>query len=347
MALWHRLFNLFRRTQISQAIGDELQFHIDERVDELMAGGLSQTAARIQAARLFGNATLYQERTRNSDVSQALEDLFDDVAYAMRSLRRTPAFTVAAILTLALGIGATTAVYSMVRTVWLRPLPYRDPDRVVRVWEKNDRLAIPKFSVSVPTYVSWCERSPSFESLVAVRGTNANLTGQGDPERVRSLAVTARFFDTLGIRPRPRPCVRRGTRMRRATRALPCSASAYGGGGMRAIPMLIGRTIPLNGENWTVIGIAPADMGFSSDIDIWEPLTLDPSRENRGDHHVVVLGRLKPGVSAGQAEAELNRVAAQLEREFPDIDQGLARAASRRPSTGSSIGRPAPRCSFS
>lgn len=318
MALRHRLFNLFSRTRISQAIDDELRFHIEERVDELIAEGYRKADARQLANRQFGNATLYQERTRNSDVPQALEDLFDDAAYAIRSLRRTPAFTAAAILTLALGIGATTAVYSMVRTVWLRPLPYRDPDRVVRVWEKNDRLSIPKFSASIPTYRSWRERSTSFDSLVASMGTNASLTGQGDPERVRSLAVTAGFFDTLGIQPIRGRAFAAGEDAPGQARVVMLSErlwrQRYAGN-----PDLVGRAIPLNGENWTVIGIAPADMGFASDIDIWEPLTLDPSRQSRGNHIVVVLGRLKPGVSAGQAEAELNRLAVQLEREFPDM----------------------------
>jgi len=320
MARWHRLLNLFRRARISQAIDDELQFHIDERVDELMAGGLSETDARILAARQFGNATLYRERTRNLNVSQALEDLFEDAAYAARSLRRAPAFTAAAILTLALGIGATTAIYSVVRTVWLRPLPYSAPNRVVRVWEKNSRLGIPRFSASVPNFLSWRERSSSFESLVAIQGTNANLTGQGEPERVRSLAVTARFFDTLGIRPvRGRafaPDEDAPGHARVAMLSERLWQRRYAGD-----PNLIGRTIPLNGENWIVVGIAPADMGFASDIDIWQPLTLDPSRESRHDHHVVVLGRLKQGVPTGQADAELNQLAAQLEHEFPDPSQ--------------------------
>jgi predicted permease len=318
VALRHRLLNLFRRACISRAIDDELRFHIEERVDDLVAAGHSAAVARQLANRQFGNATLYHERTRNSDVPQVLEDLFDDATFALRSLRRTPAFTAAAILTLALGIGATTALYSVVRTVWLRPLPYCDPDRVVRVWEKNDRLAIPKFSVSIPTYGSWCERSTSFESLVAVRGTNASITGQGDPERVRSLAVTAGFFDTLGIRPVRGRAFAAGEDAPGHARVVMISDRLWRQR-YAADPDAIGRTILLNGENWAIIGIAPADMGFASDIDIWEPLTLDPSRESRGDHTAVVLGRLKPGVSAGQAEAELNGLAAQLEREFPDM----------------------------
>jgi predicted permease len=329
MAWYRRLLNLFHRAELSQAIEDEFQFHIDERVDELMGQGVSEPEARRLAARQFGNATLHQEGTGDMDLPRTLESLLEDVRYAVRSLGRTPAFTAAAILTLALGIGATTAIYSVVRTVWLRPLPYSAPDRVVRIWEKNSRLGISEFSASVPNFLSWRERSRSFESLVAAMGRNVSVTGQGDPERVPSGAVTARFFDMLGIRPL------RG-------RSFAADEDAPGHARVAMLserlwwrryaghPDLVGRTIPLDGENWTVIGIAPADVGFTSGVDIWQPLTLDPSRENRADHHVLVLGRLKPGVSAGQAEAELNRVAVQLEREFPksnrDWRMGLAPA---------------------
>ena len=320
MAIRHRLYNLFRREQVSRAIDDELEFHIAERVDELKAEGLSDREARSLAARQFGNATLHKERTRNLDVSQALEDLFDDAAYAVRSLAHTPAFTVAAVLTLALGIGATTSIYSVVHTVWLQSLPYRAPEQVVRIWETNSRLGFPQFSASVPNFVSWRERARGFESLEAMQRTNASLTGPGDPERVPSLAVTASFFDTLGIQPLRGRAFVAGEDAPGHRRVAMISERLwqrrYAGD-----PDVIGRTIPLNGENWIVIGIAPVDMGFSSEVDIWQPLTLDLSRENRADHHVLVLGRLKPGVSAGQADAELKQVAVQLEREFPNSNR--------------------------
>jgi predicted permease len=316
MAWFRRFLNLFHGAELSQAIDDELQFHIDERADELIGQGLSESEARRLAHRQFGNATLYKESTREWDLPRTIESLLEDARYAARSLRHAPAFTAAAILTLALGIGATTAIYSVVRTVWLRPLPYRAPHRVVRIWEKNALLGIEQFSASVPNFLSWRERSRSFGSLVAAMPRNVSVTGQGDPERVLSGAVTAHFFDMLGIRPL------RG-------RSFAADEDAPGHARVAMLserlwrrryasdPDLVGRTIPLDGENWTVIGIAPADVGFTSEVDIWQPLTLDPSRENRADHHVLVLGRLKPGVSAGQAEAELNRVAVQLEREFP------------------------------
>lgn len=300
MAKWRRLVDLFRRNRVSQSIEDELR----------------EGEPRSVARRRFDNAALHGENTRALDISRIMEDLFEDAAYAVRSLRRTPAFTAAALLTLALGIGATTVIYSLARTVWLRPLPYRDPHRVVRIWEKNSRLDIARFPASVPNFVSWRERSHCFEALVAMMAANANLTGHGTPERVPGLAVTAGFFEMLGLSPVLGRAFALGEDMPGHARVAMISErlwrQRFGGD-----TGLVGRNIAVNGENWTMIGVAPADTGFSSDIDIWQPLTLDPAREEREDHHIIVLGRLKPGVAVARAEAELNGLAAQLEREFP------------------------------
>jgi predicted permease len=320
MAQWHRLLNVFHRGRVAEAIDAELRFHIEERVDELMADGLGESDARNLAARQFGNATQYQERTRRMNIPGLIEDLIDDAAYAVRSLRRTPAFTAAAILTLAFGIGATTAIYSLTRSVWLRPLPFTEPGRVVRIWETNRPLGITRFSASVLNYLSWCERASAFQSLVAFQPGSANLNGQGDPERVASLAVTARFFDTLGIRPILGRSFVAGEDQPGRGRVVMLSdrlwRQRYG-----ADPNLVGRSIQVNGESRTVIGIAPLDIGFTADPDIFEPLTLDPAHENRGNHMIEVLARLKPGITATQAEGDLNRLAAQLEREFPDSNR--------------------------
>jgi putative ABC transport system permease protein len=319
MAQWRRLLNLFRRDRVSETIAAELQFHIEERVDELMEGGLSEAEARSLAARQFGNRTLYQDRTRNLNIPQLLEDLLDDAAYALRSLRRAPAFTVAAVLTLALGLGATTAIYSVVRSVWLRPLPFREPARLVRIWETNVPLGIHRFSVSAPNYLSWRERSRSFERLVALQEGSANLSGGGEPERVASLAVTAGFLETTGMR------LLRG-------RSFAAGEDQPGRGAVVMLsdrlwrrrygsdPKLIGRSLLVNGERRTVVGIVPLEVGFANYVDVWEPLALDP-RANRGDHRIAVLGRLKAGLTVGQAEAELRGLAAQLEREFPESNR--------------------------
>jgi len=190
MAQWRRFLNFLHRGRVARAIDEELQFHVDERVDELMAEGLSESDARSQAARQFGNATLYRERTRNLNVSQILEDLFDDAAYALRSLGRSPAFTAAAVITLALGIGATTAIYSVVRTVWLRPLPFRDPGRVVRIWETNLPLGIHTFSASTMNYLSWCEPRVCRNSGCGARSAPAGRAwcGSSSPRAWSSLA---------------------------------------------------------------------------------------------------------------------------------------------------------------
>ena len=321
MARRHRVWNLFRRGRVARAIDEEIEFHIAERVDELVAEGLSEAEARHRAARQFGNATFYKERTRNRDVPQAIEDLFEDAAYAVRSLARTPGFTAAAILTLALGIGATTAVYSLVHSVWLRPLPYRDPARLVRIWETNPPLGIHTFSASLPNYVSWCERSRSFESLAAFRGGSANLSGGGEPVRVASLSVTAGFLDTLGIRPIRGRGFAAGEDLPGRGQVVLVSdrlwRMRYGGD-----PSLVGSEIVVDGENRTVVGIVPLEIGFTADRDVWEPMTMEPGRVDRGNHMIEVLGRLKPGTTAAPAGSELGAVAAQLEREFPRSNKG-------------------------
>jgi hypothetical protein len=261
------LLNLFRRADVSQAIDDELRYHIDERSDTLMARGLSEREARRQATHRFGNVMYHTERTREFDLPPAIENLFEDVRYAVRSLRRSPAFTIAAVATFALGIGATTAILSAVRSVWLRPLPYASPDRVVRIWERNARLDIGGFSASPLNFLSWQERTRSFESLIAVEG--------------------------------------------------------------------IGRPISVNGQSTVVIGLAPSDMGFAGDIDVWEPLVIQVSRENRADHHVVVLGRLKRDVTVSQADAELNQLGALYgsipSSRFGRCDLRAPTSAGRRP----------------
>jgi putative ABC transport system permease protein len=316
MGRLRRLGNLFRQAEVSQAISEELQFHIRERVDELVEQGVSEPEARRLARLQFGSLAGYQEETGDLDLPRTLQSLVEDLRYAVRSLWRAPSFTVAAIATLALGIGATTAIYSMVHTVWLRPLPFRDPERVVRVWETNLPLGIHRFSASVPNFASWCERSRSFDSLVAFEGRSANLTGVGEPERVRAIAVTAGFLDTLGIQPLRGRAFVPGEDLTGRRRVVMLSERLwrrrYGGD-----PGLVGRTVSVNGESRTVIGIAPNDVAFAGDLDVWEPLVLEPAREDRGNHHIKVLGRLKAGVDPGEAEAELDRIAAQLQREFP------------------------------
>jgi putative ABC transport system permease protein len=247
--------------------------------------------------------------------------LMRDVRYILRSLRQTPAFTIAVVVTLAVGIGATTAIYSVVHAVLLRPLPYAQPDRLVRIWETNAPLNIPRFSASALNFLSWQERSRSFEALAVIRGRAANLTGDGEPERVVADTVTADFWTMTGIRMVAGRAFTRDEAMAGSDRVAIVSErlwrERYGSN-----PAIIGRTIAVNDEQRVVVGVAPQDVGHTADTDLWMPLVIDPAEEDRGNHVVTAIGKLRPGLRLSEAEAELNVVAEGLEREFPKSNAG-------------------------
>ena len=249
-----------------------------------------------------------------------------DLRYAIRALRGTPMFTLVAIATLALGIGANTAVFSVVHAVALQALPFDSPDRLVRLWEKNDKLRIPRFSASVPNYVSWRERVHSFDDLCAWRTSSVTLTTGGEPQRLTRLEATASMLPLLGIR----PIAGRGF-----------SADEDKPGGPRvallvesvwrnrlgASPSAVGQAIVLDGIPHTVIGIV-RDQDFILTVHVLTPLAPDLTKESRSNHMLSVVGRLKPGVGLQQAQREMDAVALQLGREFPtdDADWGVATA---------------------
>ena len=251
------------------------------------------------------------------------EMLARDLRYAWRSLSGRPSwpFTAAALLTLALGIGAVTAIFTVVHAVLLAPLPYREPERVVRLKDVNQAAGLPDFSSSTPNFRSW-QAARSFSHLAALRGAGSNLTGGGEPEHVNGLEVSGSFWDVLGLAPvagrafvpadeapghAPVAMISEGLWKRR-----------YGGD-----PSLLGRTIDVNLVPHVVVGIAPQDAGFVSDVDLWLPLHYDPDEdEGRGNRQLIVLGRLAPGVALPQAQAEMQGMASRLEREFPEANRG-------------------------
>ena len=248
--------------------------------------------------------------------------LRQDVRYAWRTLtaRAQRSFAVAAILTLALGIGAATAIFSVVHAVMLAPLPFHAADRVVRIYESNQELKITEFSASFPNFHSW-QRRVTRLSLAAAKSAGVNLTDGGPPEHVSALAVTAGFLPTLGLAPvagrdfhadedrpggAPVAMVSEGLWQRRYGRD----------------PGLIGRSIALDGVSHTVVGIAPQDVGFSTDVDLWVPMAADLAAESRDNKQLDVVGRLAGRATVAEAQAELNAVAAALEAEFPQSNRG-------------------------
>jgi putative ABC transport system permease protein len=247
--------------------------------------------------------------------------LMHDIRYSLRTLRKTPTFTVAALTTLALGIGATTAIYSLVHTVLLRPLPYLEPDRVVQIVETNKPLNIQQFSVSYLNFLSWQERSRTFDALVTFGGAAGTLTGGGEPQRVSGAAVSAAFFSMTGLKP-----VLGRTFLPEENLPGKNSVIMLGEGLWRTRyggdPDIIGKTVLLDGTRRVVVGVVPQDAGYTSTNEIWSPLVLNPVEEDRGNHVMTAMGRLRRGVSLSEAEAELNSIAEGLEREFPKSNAG-------------------------
>ncbi|MGH2779908.1 MAG: ABC transporter permease [Thermoleophilaceae bacterium] len=253
-----------------------------------------------------------------------MEGLIQDLGYALRSLRKTPGFTAVAVLTLALGIGANTAIFSVVSGVLLDPLPYANPDRLVFVFE-TDRDSGTQFEgASIPDFFDFRERSSSFDALATYRiSLPTNLTREGgEPQRLNRVAATHDLFSVLGVEPllgrtfAPEEDRPGGSKTALLSEEL--WRSAFG-----ADPEVIGRTVRLDDETHTVIGVMPSSFAIpSAQTDLWTPLQAALADESRGTHNVVVVGRLADGVTAEQAQAEMTRIMAQLEAEYPEENQG-------------------------
>jgi len=252
-----------------------------------------------------------------------LNVLLQDLRYTVRMMWKAPAFTAAVVLTVALGVGANTAIFSFVYAVMLRPLPFAEPQRLMQVNEKNDKLNLPNFSASVLNYLSWSEQTQSFERLGAVAFSSFNLSGHGEPEQFTGNRISPSLLPLLGIQPV-------------AGRAFLDGEDKPGSGPVAMVseglwrrrfgadPSLVGRNVTLNGVDCTVVGIAPAPLGLLTGGDIWMPLTIDPGRETRLNHVISVFGRLKPGITPRQAQVEMDTIAARVGQQYPEVkDWGI------------------------
>jgi len=246
--------------------------------------------------------------------------LWSDITYTVRIMRRAPLFTATVLLTVMLALAANTTIFSVVNSVLLRPLPFREPDRLVQVAEKNDKLKLPTFASSVLNFLDWREQSHSFEDLAAIGFANYTLTGSGEAEQFSGYRISPALTRVLGIAP-----VAGRTFTNEEEQPGSAAVCMVGEGlwrrrfgGDRA---LIGTTILLNGTPTTVVGIAPAALNLSAigGADIYTPLTIDRAQENRLNHLIVTIGRLKKGVSLERAQAEMNGVSARMGQQYPQI----------------------------
>src|SRR5712672_2741028 len=198
------LKQLFSRRRLYDDLSDEIQEHVDEKTEELVASGMSREEATYAGRREFGNVTLTKEDSREVWRWPRVENLIEDIRYGLRVLRKSPGFTAVAVLTLALGIGANSAIFSVVNAVLFQPLPFRDPGRLTVVWHTPPQKSFPgvtKFVVSPANYLDWRDQNHVFEQMSAVGFGNFNLTGMGQPESVEGRAVSADFFSLLGVQP--------------------------------------------------------------------------------------------------------------------------------------------------
>jgi putative ABC transport system permease protein len=250
-----------------------------------------------------------------------VDTIWKDIRFGLRTLARNPGTTLAALLALALGIGANTAIFSVVSGVMLEPLPYPEPDELMFVLEKNPELGFPRFSVSPHNFEDWRRESRSFTGLVAIDNTRMNLTGGDQPESVQGVRVSADFFRVLGKEPV------RGRGFRREEERLGSHRVAVISHGLwqrrfGSEPSAVGATLRLDGEPYTIVGIAPPGFDFPQERDLWVPLAFDMAQENRGGHYLLVLGRLADRVSEEQAQAEMDGIAARIARAYPDVQTG-------------------------
>lgn len=249
--------------------------------------------------------------------------MLNDLRYALRQLIKAPSFTAVAIITLALGIGACTAIFSVVNTVLLRPLNYPQPDRIVSIRETN-LPQFPVFSVSPPNYLDWEKQTKSYEYLAAYTGADLNLTGDGEPQQLSGLKATAHYFDVYGVKPilgrmwLPEEDAQGKDHV--VVLSYHFWQRVFGGAAD-----VVGRSIQLNGEPYTVVGIAQVGFGLTSKVEAWTPLAFKPeetANNARGDHYINVVGRLRPGLTVAQARAELELLATQLAKQYPDSNKG-------------------------
>ncbi|MDQ3949600.1 MAG: ABC transporter permease [Gemmatimonadota bacterium] len=318
-----QLRHLLWKPPVEQEVDSELAFHLEMRTREYVARGMDPGVARAEALRRFGDVERINEACRDlgrrRDVemrrTEWLAELRQDFTYALRYLGTNPGFGLAAVLTLALGIGASTAIFGIANAVLLRPFPFREPDQLVRIWETNPTTD--QFAVSDPNYLDWRARTRSFVELGAYRRGSMSLVGDGEPERLRATALTHSVFPLLGVTPR----LGRGFTADEDRPGGPSSVVVLSDGLWRrrfgSDPRIVGRTVTLEGRPYTVVGIMPPSFAFPDEADLWRPLAPDPVSQ-RSNHTLGVVGRLRPGVTVEQASAEMRAIAAQLAKQYPE-----------------------------
>ncbi len=325
MSWLRRLGNALRDARIEGDIDRELGFHIAERVDQLREQGLTDGEARRRARLQFGNPVVQRERTRDVDIARGVDTLLRHIRYAVRGLRRTPGFTVIVVLTLALGIGANSAVFSAMDAVLLRPLPFPDSDRLMRLRQAQETES----SIAPPRLEDWNRLSTSFVAISGFYVEEVSDTTGDLPQRLRRAVVAPRFLEVMGVTPAL------GRRF---------NAEEYRSGGPASVlisdrywktrfasdPQALGSVIRIEERAYSIVGVLPTHFTFPDrEVDLWCPYPTDgplaqDTPDNRRLQWYTGVGRLKAGANLERAHADLTLVQKQLAKQFPDTDSNLA-----------------------
>jgi len=327
--LGRRLSMLFRRSQFDRDLEEEMRLHRELREQEQIEAGVAPEEARYAARRRFGNDLVLREESREMWGWNWLEHFVQDIRFGLRMLARNPGFTTVAVLTLALGIGANTAIFSVVNAVLLKPLPYADPDRLAVIWVTEPSAPGGLFPDTGPDFRDWKAMNHSFEGMSAITIAGATLTGSGEPRQLRGLTVSPNTFQLLGAQPQLGRSFAPDEGPTGHNHVVILSyglwQSAFGGQ-----KNIVGSKVTLDGEGYDVVGVMPKDLRFPSlwgrNPQFWTPITMDAPKwkTQRMNHWFWVLARMKKGVTLKQAAAEMVTISAQLAQQYPQTNTGMS-----------------------
>ena len=325
--LWARVLGQVSQGREDAALDEEIHEHIALLTERYREQGMSAQDAARAARRQFGNVTLLKEQQRGQRGMLLVGELWRDVCFGMRMLAKKPGLHSAMVLTLALGIGANTTVFSIVDAVLLRPLPYAHPEQLMEVRSRQMAGAMPDGAVCYPDFFDWRAQNQSFEELVSYHGESLTLTNVERPQHLDGEVVSWNLLPLAGVKPeqglgfRPED-EEAGSRVVMISHML--WVSQFG-----SDPRIVGRRIQLSGEAYRIVGVMPATFRFPVDAPqntFWTTLAVDndgtpkANTANRGNHELAVIGRLKPGVASAQADAEMKAIAGRLAQKYPDTN---------------------------
>ena len=336
MNWWQRLF---RRTKMENQLEKELRFHLDQHASDLIAHGLSPDEARRQSRLALGGPEQAKENCRDARGTRWLEDLLRDFRYAIRMLQKQPSFAVVALLTLALGIGATTVMFTLINGVLLKPLPYSDPDKLVSVNGQSDRWNAEIFGEQNVAYLDFldCARESRSLTIAAALYNGGTVSEPGEPEYVDLREISSGLFSVLRV-----PIVQGRSFLPEEDRQGAAPVAILGSGFWQrhfaGRTDAVGSSVVLDGKRFTIVGIAPAGFKlFGDEADIYTPVGQDTARylRNRAAHPMHVVGRLQSGTTLSQAQNELALLGHHLAEQFPDTNAGRTfQVRSLRPNVG-------------